>query len=1383
MKRKLSALLLAVVMAFGLFPVGTAADEIYTPVSLSSGWVGYYVRMPATGRNSLNVTDRTIESFHVYDDGGTASPYSNDCEGYLRITVPSGCVPRIRGSVVTESTENDWLTIYDGSTESAPILGKERFGGTDEDRIVDVAGTSRTVLLKFTSNSSVTESGLELITYIVNEYDLNNATVTGIEDHYFYFGEPIVLNPVVRDVKGSLLTYGTDYVLTINNVNTNVIDSEGSYWVYVNPAPGTLFFNSTRCHTDVVGHLDGSGTQGDPYRIRNLGEWELFSIYINTGVSPYADAGVHYKLESSLYSQDMQLPAAVGTAQHPFRGVIDGDENHISAGLESTDPNTGVFGCVDGAVIQNLRYSGVISGGEHSAALVGRAKGAGVSISDCTVDVFNDSSPVSFAGFVGEAKDCPVTIEDSVCIGVPSAPEASVFLGAGNEASSLTIRNCLFRSAEGQGVSGLAFFRTQGACSVEQLYTTEDLGEPGVIVYRDKPLDVLCGQSSICSEYFYLPAEVTVGEAVSTGHELEAPVTVTWNGTVLTAGEHYTVSTDPAPILGPGAYTVTVTGIDPYCGSYVGSFNVTTFMEGSGTRDDPFLINDLDDLERMSFYVNSKISSYRLGAYWRLTADISGFTGMIGSGTLFVGFFDGDGHTIDVCIESEERDAALFTSFSGEIRNLCVTGTVTGGDGSGGLVGGCSTGVLIENCSVSVDLNCGGNCGGIIGRNTTTDVTIRNCVFSGSFLQDRNNGAFIGWESQPTFPLTMSDCLYIYSGRGYKPVDLVGNYGIEGSSNVNKTIITERCYRTTDFNGYLGTRVYLPDEDYHNHIVKSASILGYDFCIPCETAEIGLLALTGDPLSVVPQVSFEGKALVPGRDFTYSLTGGGSGAITEPGQYSMVLTGVNRKGFCGTAVIFFSVSAFSEGDYTYVNEYGYTNILKNGSYTLMNANEESLESGWYVMAGAAGSDVLNFSSRLSLQGDVKILLVNGKTLNALQGVGVAENGSVTFYAQTDDENTMGRLVVAGAPNNNPGIGGNGATVRIVGGNISAVGGTNCPGIGSGVDGWIFTTNVEIYGGIVTANGGDKGPGIGLGSEYRHGAISRVDIFGGRVTAQGGSEAAGIGVGSDCRSYVNVTIRGGEVTARGGSDAAGIGLAYSCMISKTNVWIYGGRVTAQGSGGVGIGGSRSYPGCVFLGWSDPGDYIYNSGSYNDPVSVMAPLEIEGTDTVLEPGSVSAYGLEGTRLVPHIVGYRIDAQVCTGSTPLAEVNIDPEAFYLGQVEFTVSSTNDLPCAVGVLHPDGTVTRLACTTVNGVHKYTVTVTNDDVDLIVVIKGDVDLNGVVRGKDSTLLKRHLAGTLNPALTSLQIFAGDGDGNGVISGKESTQLARYLAGTYSFSW
>ena len=224
---------------------------------------------------------------------------------------------------------------------------------------------------------------------------------------------------------------------------------------------------------------------------------------------------------------------------------------------------------------------------------------------------------------------------------------------------------------------------------------------------------------------------------------------------------------------------------------------------------------------------------------------------------------------------------------------------------------------------------------------------------------------------------------------------------------------------------------------------------------------------------------------------------------------------------------------------------------------------------WYVVNGTMTIGSLSSKIRISVSGNVHLILTDGCSLTINGGIEVADGNSLTIYGQTGD---TGSLLIQNVDNEKAGIGSASNTkcgsITINGGKVNvAKSGYNGAGIGSGYQGDSGT--ITINGGIVTATGNGYSAGIGGGALRSGGTIT---INGGTVTATGGrSGGAGIG-GGDWGDGGTITINGGTITATGGKDG-GAGIGGGRYAAGGNIAINGGTVTATGgnSGGAGIGG--------------------------------------------------------------------------------------------------------------------------------------------------------------------------------------------------------------------
>ncbi len=250
-------------------------------------------------------------------------------------------------------------------------------------------------------------------------------------------------------------------------------------------------------------------------------------------------------------------------------------------------------------------------------------------------------------------------------------------------------------------------------------------------------------------------------------------------------------------------------------------------------------------------------------------------------------------------------------------------------------------------------------------------------------------------------------------------------------------------------------------------------------------------------------------------------------------------------------------------------------------YTQVGSTTTAWENGFYV---ADGETVIE--SRVTVTGDVFLILKDGCTLTINGGIAVNEGNSLTVFSQSEGENTGILIADSGNNRNCSGIGsGRGrscGTVNIHGGHITATGGYEGAGIGSAKD--TVGGAVNIYGGIITANSVRDGGGIGSGKG------GSVNIYGGIVNA--GCEDNGSGIDGD------FTLYGGNVNAIGD----GNGISGSLMV-------YGGAFNAVGGlFGTGISGSAEAAADIDLINLNDGS-IYTKDEWKNiigsgPVSVCA-----------------------------------------------------------------------------------------------------------------------------------------------------------------------------------
>ena len=154
--------------------VGAWADDVL----LQDAGSTKFVNMPYTGTNTLTLSDASVMTFKVYDNGGAEDRYSNNSDGYLLITAPEGFALQLSGSIQTEANY-DFLTVYDGTTNEATMLFESSGNLTD---IGSIASTGRNLLLRFRSDNGTNGEGLNLDVTLFNPneaFSININETTG----------------------------------------------------------------------------------------------------------------------------------------------------------------------------------------------------------------------------------------------------------------------------------------------------------------------------------------------------------------------------------------------------------------------------------------------------------------------------------------------------------------------------------------------------------------------------------------------------------------------------------------------------------------------------------------------------------------------------------------------------------------------------------------------------------------------------------------------------------------------------------------------------------------------------------------------------------------------------------------------------------------------------------------------------------------------------------------------------------------------------------------------------------------------------------------------------------------------------------------------------
>ncbi len=195
----------------------------------------WFVTMPAgTEENHLTLSDASITTFKVYDDGGKDGNYSNGCRSRLIITAPEGYSIQLSGRIKTERSW-DKLTVYDGDGTSTTKLLNEVNGNTSEWLAIDqVRSTGQSMTLYFYSDNSGVYEGFDLTVELFNPTEKRVITVNSADNGSM---ESNKTEAMVEEVITLTATPNSDYVLSglsVKDANENDVAVD---WItYLNTA-------------------------------------------------------------------------------------------------------------------------------------------------------------------------------------------------------------------------------------------------------------------------------------------------------------------------------------------------------------------------------------------------------------------------------------------------------------------------------------------------------------------------------------------------------------------------------------------------------------------------------------------------------------------------------------------------------------------------------------------------------------------------------------------------------------------------------------------------------------------------------------------------------------------------------------------------------------------------------------------------------------------------------------------------------------------------------------------------------------------------------------------------------------------------------------------
>ncbi len=432
--------------------------------------------------------------------------------------------------------------------------------------------------------------------------------------------------------------------------------------------------------------------------------------------------------------------------------------------------------------------------------------------------------------------------------------------------------------------------------------SSREYGGMSLTVYLIAPTDI-CFFPGLEEHYIY------TGNVINLNYKV-----LSADHTELTKDVDYSVTVTPSPVKEVGRYSITVNGKGQYTGTLTKEFVVEKLLAGSGTKNDPYMINSDEDWSTFAYLLENNYSTYA-DKYYRLGADINvSEAACLSEEKPFRGTFDGDGHTMTLNLEATENYCAPFRYANGcNFKRLHVSGTITtnGYRYAGGLIAyadGYYSNTYIDNCWSSVrfvstaaaDNSYHNRCyGGFIGY-LYSNAYIKNCLYDGSLIGPEVKGCsgFVADFSTYSHDLRITNCLFA-------PAQItIGDY--ISYTFAKEADLIDNCYYTQSFGTVQGSPVGSMTNAELKEALGSMWQIKNDKVVPIqENRNLDYSTLickssfewTGSEISVVPIVKdLDGNTIDPKN---YEITFSPSPVLTL-GNYTMTITGKAANGYSGS---------------------------------------------------------------------------------------------------------------------------------------------------------------------------------------------------------------------------------------------------------------------------------------------------------------------------------------------------------------------------------------------------------------------------------------------------------------------------------------------------
>ena len=424
-----------------------------------------------------------------------------------------------------------------------------------------------------------------------------------------------------------------------------------------------------------------------------------------------------------------------------------------------------------------------------------------------------------------------------------------------------------------------------------------------------------------------------------------------------------------------GDYTLTVVGNASHPGTISKSFKVLKQLDGNGTEESPYLINNDDDWTLFAEIVNSG-RTYK-DKFVRLENDVTA-TAVVGNSETnsFQGTFLGTaGKTLTLDITATSAYCATFGYLkNATIKDLTIAGTINTAFQNTASIAGRTYGTInIENCVSTVNivssLDGYGYYGGILSESRGT-TKITNCVFAGKLLGEkvRENGGFVGLKK--TGDLDITNCLFA-------PEDITMGDWDSFTFCRNYAASLKNCFYTTSYGTVDSWAVQVYTGVQSDFCKKEYNYNNTDYYSK-KTIDVGNIQNVYDwndsEYTITPTLSYGSKTLAAGQDYEYTIS---PATVKEVGSYTLTFTG--KGDYAGTVSKVVKVLVTLPGEGTSENPYTISNSA-DWDLFVDNINDGKTFSGQFVKMtdDITVTTMAGTSSEYSFQGT--FMGTEGKTM-------------------------------------------------------------------------------------------------------------------------------------------------------------------------------------------------------------------------------------------------------------------------------------------------------------------------------------------------------------------------------------------------------------------